>query len=189
LLLETVRDLAARSRVQPDARPPTEYEILMAAPLLRKLLLEGQPLVTRVNREYRVKLRFLVSDVPPPWEIPGLGIPASALMFWSEGDGLDPATAPPGPTVELTRDEFLGRRAMRVSDEDVAVKDVVRYAAHVLGAVHAGEPRSTAERALADVGGAIFIGGYDAVLQVLPAISRVVLRALVPLVAAVEQEG
>jgi len=53
LFLETMNDLDRRL----DA-PVDEYDVLMIAPLLRKLLLDDSPLVHLVNRQRRVKFRF-----------------------------------------------------------------------------------------------------------------------------------
>ena len=43
-----------------------EYDALMSAWLLRKLLLDEQPLVHRANRSRRLKLKFRMYDDRPP---------------------------------------------------------------------------------------------------------------------------
>lgn len=56
LFLYTMRDL--RRRVE---APTDEYDLLMAAGLLRKLLLDDQPLVHQVNRRLRLKFAFEIA--------------------------------------------------------------------------------------------------------------------------------
>jgi hypothetical protein len=50
-----------------------EYDALMSAWLLRKLLLDEQPLVHRANRSRRLKVKFRMYDEQPPEGIEGWG--------------------------------------------------------------------------------------------------------------------
>jgi len=59
LFLETLADLRRRSN------PGPEYEVQQLAALLRKLLLDGQPLIDAVNRTRRLRIRFRVHDGSP----------------------------------------------------------------------------------------------------------------------------
>jgi hypothetical protein len=141
LFLETVRDLAARTAV--DA---SEYDVLRSSALLRQLLLDSDPLVHQVNRERHVPLVFRANVREPIWKMAG----SDPTAFWSRHDGLDPERALPAPEVaDLNRDRFLASLVMIVDGRDFTVRDVVGQAAHVLGGVHAGEPREEAQQALA----------------------------------------
>lgn len=62
LFLETVDDLSARLQ-----RPGTEYDAVMAAALLRKLLLDSPTLSDVVNTR-RLKIRYVVNGRLPVWK-------------------------------------------------------------------------------------------------------------------------
>jgi hypothetical protein len=182
LFTATLDDL--EQRVIPG-RP--EYDVLMAAALIRKLLLDEHPLAHVVNRppERRLKLRFRTNVAPAVWEVlPDTPKP----VFWSIQDGLDPETAVMrrhAPS-DLSLDDFLRVRVMLIEGHEINVHELVDHAAHVSGAVHAGPPGSEKERALQDVTRQIQVGGYDPAVRSLLAIGRITLRALAPLRAVVE---
>lgn len=180
LFLRTLNDLARRIDPGED-----EYEVLLIAGLLRKLLLDDPPLIDQVNRERRVRIRYVINVRPPVWEL--LGEPPP--VFWSEQDGLDPETAL--TVVEskaVSRDEFLAKVIMRARGESVTVKDTILHTANVVGAVHPGRPREDVNRLLEQIAGQLSIGGYRPDIRSLQAVARVVLRALAPLREMVEQE-
>ncbi|MBA3262222.1 MAG: hypothetical protein H0T69_07105 [Thermoleophilaceae bacterium] len=66
--------------------------------------------------------------------------------------------------------------------------DVIRVAANASGAVHLGAGRGEAQKALKRVNEQIIVGNHPAVVQTLPAIGRVVHRALTPLAERVRSE-
>jgi hypothetical protein len=103
LFLTTLRDL----RFRVDTQDP--YLILGSSALIRKLLLDDYPLPDQVNRKYRLKVSFEVTQprVPPP------GIPEPKLL--SVQDGLDPDTAPPFRARQtVPRDQLLGYVLARI---------------------------------------------------------------------------
>jgi hypothetical protein len=59
LFFHTLRDLERRTAAT------DEYEVLMSAALLRKLLLDKSRLIDQVNRIHRLDLRFRISGVSP----------------------------------------------------------------------------------------------------------------------------
>jgi hypothetical protein len=74
LFLRTLDDLEARIRPGID-----EYEVLLIAGLLRKLLLDDPPLIDQVNRERKLRLRFVINARPPVWQLAGSEPP----VYWS----------------------------------------------------------------------------------------------------------
>lgn len=153
---------------------------------MRKLLLDGSPLVDQVNRTRHLKIRFLIDDAPPMWEV----LPDIRPTFWSIQDGLDPYTSltTPLPRV-VTRDEFLRKVVMLVGNREITVRDVVAHVAHVGGDVHLGKPQDTSQEALKATEGDFFVGGYPPDVRSLQAIGRIVLRALLPLQAEVSRSA
>ena len=174
LFIRTCEDIERRlSATEP-------YEILLIAGLIRKLLLDDFPLVDQVNRVHKLKLTF---EVTVPFNRPELG---DTNSLWSVQDGLDPETAVPGKLRQaLSRDQFLQEVVAMVFGKNYSVREVVLFEANVSGAVHAGAPKTDKDQALHEVGQSLGIGGYPMALRQLLAIARVVLRALVPLRAAV----
>jgi hypothetical protein len=110
--------------------------------LIRKLLLDDPPLVHRVNRNYRLSLRFEIAESPP---LPGNEPP----IFYSKQDGFDPTTADPRtPRAMLTLDQFHAFYLGSMMGKSYTVRDVVLFEANVMGSIHAGSPNTDIEHAL-----------------------------------------
>jgi hypothetical protein len=178
LFLRTVEDLEARIDGAPD-----EYEILMAAGLLRKLLLDGSRLMDQVNR-YRqipVNFRIVIRDSSPlPGELPP--------VLWVLPSGLDPDATDvqtPPSIEEVSRDRFLKRPVAVYAGESATVKDLILYHAHIAGAVHAGDPKNPKDYAIA-VLERMSWEDTTMSLEVIRSIGRIVVKALRPLVLAIE---
>ncbi len=174
LFLNTLRDLGVRIA---DA---DEYNILGASALIRKLLIDGSPLVDQVNQEHRLKLTFGISDSNP--SIPGVPEPT----FWSVQDGLDPDTSRPGkPRKVVNRDQLLSTVLAIVDGRSYTLREIVLFEANIMGGIHTGSPKEDKEKVLQVLNSGLAIGGYRASLRQLQAIGRVVLKGLEPLRTAV----
>jgi hypothetical protein len=169
LFLRTLEDIERRL-AQSDP-----YEILFIAALIRKLFLDDFPLVDQVNRNHKIKLAF---ETTVPLELPDGPAPA----FWSVQDGLDPDTAISGKgRYTASRDQFFQTVVTIVNDHQYSVREIVLFEANVMGAVHAGSPKTDKEHSLKQIDSTIAVGGYASSLRQLQAIARVVLKALSPL--------
>lgn len=172
LFLETLNDLA--NRVQ---HPRTEYEALVSTALLRKLLLDSPTLVDVINRERRLKIRYLANVRPPAWKLVG-GEPPVAYAI---EDGFDPETAFRAEPARLSRDQLLSQIVALYRGQEITVRDLLVYAAHTAGGVHFDPPRTDQERAAQALGEQMRVGGHPAGIRTLLAVGRVVVRALEPL--------
>lgn len=181
LFIRTVDDVRARLESL-DA-----YEVLGMSALLRKLLLDEHPLVDQVNRQYRLPLRFEISEVDTPYH---RMVMESGPVFWSLQDGLDPNTSlVERARVNVTRDKLLATPVLMVKGVKYSVRDVILYEANVMGGVHAGSPTQVREHALAGVRN-IYIGGDTrASLRQLKSIARVILKGIRPLHDAVKRQS
>ena len=182
LFLNTLADLERR------AEASDEYEVLMSAALLRKLLMNGLPLMDQVNQKHRLRLRFPINGVTPYEEL----VLEDRPVYWSLEDALDPELDhPPGLQApqDATRDQLLGRRVMVVKGQTVTVRDLIDQLAHIEGAVHSGSPREQREATLKEASREVFVGGLPAGLRQVRAVGRVVLRGLAPLREAVEAQS
>ena len=94
LLVYTLGDLERRTA------STDEYEVLMSAALLRKLLLDNRRLIDQVNRTHRLDLRFRISGVSPLEKI----IHEDDPLFWViEGGKLRNRLDRPAPNPNIAR--------------------------------------------------------------------------------------
>jgi hypothetical protein len=177
LFLRSLDDL--RSRV--EAQPADEYDLLGAASILRKLLVDGGGSVALQLRQSHapdLKLTFRIARAIPPWEILGL----DPFLFWSVGDALDPRTTPPGnATVELSLDRFLAEPIARFNGATGTVHGVITQVANVAGGTHLGTAKKQSAIALTKAASVVSVAGLEPAVQCVPAIGRVVLCGLQPL--------
>jgi hypothetical protein len=155
------------------------YEILGASGLLRKLLLDSNPLIDQVNSAYRVRISFRISDFDIPHRRPEL---KGKLTFWSLQDGLDPDTELVGRSaVEITRDQFFSKPLLMLAGAEFSVREIILFEANIMGGIHAGSPKEDKERALASISNVYRTRGLRVPLRQLKSIARVVSRAIDPL--------
>lgn len=178
LFLFTLEDLKERAELGKG-----EYDALIMASLLRKLLLDEIPLAHAVNRERREHIRFRVTDLTPP----------RGVESWAFDDVFHPSGAWPEHTmVDLTLKQFLNRTAVVAFAECVSVRELIKFLAHNYGAVHAFPADTAKTRALRDEAWGARVttpkGQYSGPVYSLVAVARVVLDGLQSLRARVESE-
>lgn len=100
------------------------YSALESSGLVRKLLLDDDPLLHQVNRQRRKRVRFEVASNPADER----EIFSDNPIYWAPAGALSPRlTIMPTPVIEsLSLDQFPSRRAMYVRGHDISVKDVVK---------------------------------------------------------------
>jgi len=175
----TLRDLKQRTTAT------EEYEVLMSAALLRKLLLDGGRLMDQVNRSHRLDLRFRISGVSPYEQL----MYEQSPMFWAIEDALDPESPLTYAPFDATRDEFLKRRVMRFAGSWITVRDVIDQLANIDGAVHSGKAKDERQRALQAAASFYNRGGLPGVVSQVRLIGRITVEGLSPLRDAVVAIG
>ncbi|MDA1330530.1 MAG: hypothetical protein DWG76_06775 [Chloroflexi bacterium] len=179
LFIETIGDLKKR------LESTNEYEILGISGLLRKLLIDNNPLVHQVNRNYKKKLDFEISVDQFFENLDKPGIPRPEMYFVQ--DGIDPETSRPGKASKsVGLQALLATPVMLIKEKVYSVKDIVKFEANVMGGVHSGYPDSSQEQ-ISVISAEISIGGFRASLRQLKAIGRIVVRALEPLILQIEE--
>lgn len=170
LFIRTLNDLNSRI----GSNDP--YKILGASALIRKLLLDDNPLVDQVNRIYHIKINFEITESQiSPY---GLAPPS----FLTVQDGIDPDTTISGMTKKtVNRDNLFKTVLTIVNNQKYTLREIVLFEANIMGAVHAGSPKNDKEKALKQINDTISVGGYDSSLRQLKAIGRVIIKALSPL--------
>lgn len=158
--------------------PGDDFDLLQTSAHLRKLLLDEDPLAHQVNRERRLRLRFVASAEDAYTRL----VLEDGPSFWAWMDGFSPRLAVRAKETEtLTIDQLLAKRAALVAGHDVSVKDVILQVAHVSGGVHAGTPRTELEHRLAEASQALRVGGVSSISRTLRGIADVVVGGLEPL--------
>ncbi len=173
LFVETVDDLRSRSQ-HPASR--TRYELLGIAPLLRKLLLDGAPLLetVRVARpevpvEFRIRPWTALED---PFVTEGLDRYLSLGDTRLIGDPGDPA---------ITDLEELKTTVVGIAQgEHLTFRSVVRYYAHVEGGVHFGTVKEAGESTLSSMA-PILLGHSTGQIQTLAHLGQIAAEALEPM--------
>jgi hypothetical protein len=155
-----------------------EIDCLDIAGNLRQLLADQHRLIDTANVN-KVPIRFRSNKLRE--DPPGLPIPS----FRSIEDGLDPDTAAPihGAPYDMTIDQFLGQTILVIGGKPYSVKDVIKFAANVAGAIHhdpKAKPEFEAQKRYSEL---FRIGGFPAGIRQLRAIARITLKALQPLLA------
>lgn len=186
LFLHVVEDLRTKA-----APPHDDYQTLRAAGLLRLLLIDGNKLVAVVNRDRKLKLRFLVRR---PIGMTGISNGWAAI-----GPAIAPDPRYPAQPAEfVSQSQLLRREAMQVSKESIhwrfTVHDVIGFACHVLGGVHFGTPENNEDVRLMEVveynsaneeSGFTRVRTPDFVRSTITQVSDVVVEGLQPLVEAI----
>jgi len=167
--------------IEKKMKSKDEYEIFMISGLLRKLLIDDDPLINQVNKTKRMKITFTVNDRKFP-----LG--DKSLRFYSMEDGFDPNTSVPhlAHPIPVSRDQLLERQLMIINGEIITVLDLIKFLSNVQGAVHVGKPKNSKENVLREIQKYFSIGGLPAGIRSILSVSRVVLKGLEPLKSSID---
>lgn len=177
-------------------RSADTYEALHIAPLVRKLLMEGTPLLDVMNRKHPIPIVFRVR-VHAARAAPGE--PAAVWLANAELDPMTPAPPPrvPRPTLELRRDGFLAHEVGRVDGQQIRICDVIELTSSALNGSESNAPdiRGTVLNDVASVYQS-FVGSsgpqdsaVDQLADLLRGIGRVAARAAEPLSQRISTDG
>lgn len=120
---ETIEDLRNRATSDDD------YSLIQSSALLRKLLLDKDPLLNQFKREidYKIPVNFTVIDYIPP-------AITNEADFYSIP--LSPELSRPLPTKEIKIEEFLTTGVFIIKGRVYTVRELIKYLAHAEGGVH-----------------------------------------------------
>ncbi len=173
LFLDTLAYLEATSS------SPDWYGLIKASGSLRLLLLDAEPLVHQVNRDYRLKLQFTFRELPKTGQ-------ENVIAAWVRlPKGNNPRDESKTTTAGL--DTFLAAGCLGVAGKVITVRDVILTNANVKGGVHLGRlgKEDVSEAGVLMVDRVINVGGAEASLAALRGIIQVTLEGLKPLADAV----
>lgn len=144
----------------------TEYDLLKSSKILRQLLLDGDALLHLVNRELRAAPRFRVRIREPANDDASYFEPSIFPFDESE------------PIRDLTLQQFLAHQVGKYDGSAISVRQVIKFAAVVLGGVHFKIDRDGEYAAVAYFHKSNESGGLTPVLEALRQISAVSRDAL-----------
>lgn len=170
LLRWTIPDLEARAASQ------DRYQALGAAALLRRTLTDKCPVV-HLARE-RLALPMPVFEFTP-FPAPTKTDNRMKVVLAFAG------TTFAEPTTTGTLDQFLATPAAYFQGEQVSVKRLINYFAHIHGAVHLGDPEDEFERLVQRIAASVE-STTSVWIRALAAVAVITARALVPLRDAID---
>ena len=119
-----------------------DYEVVKVGAILRQLLLDDTPLIHTVNRQHRLKLRFIVNDI---WSKESPIQPDIHFV----ASGLDPSMlASTTGTKSISLGQFLGLEILNSKSNKFTVRELIKYAANKAGGVHHGDTLDSREAEL-----------------------------------------
>lgn len=173
LFVETVDDVRRRSE-GPDAR--SRYKLLGIAPLLRKLLIDGSPLLNTVRAvRQEVPTAFRIRQ----WSDPEEPQHGEDLPYLIRLGGPELVGGPGDPALSKLK-QFIGARVGMVQGRPLTVREVVKYYANVEGGVHFGVPEENTQRILSQVA-PLLLGRSTGHIEILAHLGTIVVDALTPL--------
>jgi hypothetical protein len=179
--LDLAEERLIRSLVELQQRiaKADRIHLLEASAILRRLLLDAHPLVSRVNRKYRLRLSYpTVVNTPA-------SVPEAAASYGYLN--LAPLVSPKGSVVELSLDVFLSQPVV-VGESSYSVRDVIDFCANTKGGVHFDDPKSSTSKELLELDGVHLPELIDASLHAIADLSWCIVQGLRPLVMKIEAE-
>jgi hypothetical protein len=173
LFVKRLEDLKSRSSTT------DYYDLLVAAGFLRGLLFDGEAtLLHHANRDFKLKLRFNLPNVPQVEAAPGVELDVVILDF--ERSSCKEAIA-------LNIDQFGSFRCLVWHGHVFSVRDVVETCANVRGGIHLGTVQAKDAAALeAD---SLQMWGQPSVMFLLSSIIKSAILGLEPLIEAIKRRS
>jgi|GEM_PF-1875713 len=119
------------------------YELAKIAGILRHMLLDGNPLIHKANKNFRTIIWFRYNEINKP--------PANCISL-IVADGFYPPTASPSKSKKSRRkklDKFIKARIAFESNREILVRDLIKGLCHAGGVIHSGKPESEVEAIVA----------------------------------------
>ena len=148
---------------------PAEYDLIQSSRILRQLLVDGDALLHLVNRELRASPTFRVRTLTESTPLTNWIIPE---LFCSRENE---------PYEDLNLKQFLAHRVAIANEEDITVRQVIKYAAIILGGVHFKVNKGGEYEGIAQFHVDRNQGGLTPVLALLREIGAITRDALIPI--------
>jgi len=166
LFLHVLKDLAQR-------RTSTYlYDRINCGRLLRQLLIDGDVLTLVANRRVRAPLFFTLTKYGEPKR--HINIPEECLKYLIKDPGECAYLQP------VKMDNYLDHRIANYGDNDISVRDLIKYVANNYGGVHL-DPGQDDKVKMHLVDQTIHVNGEGAIFALLSSVIVTTLAALYPI--------
>jgi hypothetical protein len=114
----------------------SNYNYIKASGILRQILIDENPLLDLVNKEYRKKILFEVIKPSPP--IPKQSKGPDGTVWTDIGMGMSfmSPSNDKSRNEMLTKEQFLKRRVITFGHQDISVLEIIKLSANKIGGVH-----------------------------------------------------
>lgn len=155
-----------------------EYEVLRASALIRQLFLDGGvSLFDRVNRTHRLKIAFEIAENDN-----SLKAILPEVYIHARFAELDPQSCPQHWTrKKLKRDDFFAFKVATVEQHEYSIKELIIYAAHIMGGVHSGDSQDDKQKNLEKLRGLYLFSNINTALLFIKSVGGNILKTLTPL--------
>jgi hypothetical protein len=148
-----------------------KYELVKACGLLRHLLIDSPTLYDLINTEKRFKLQFELPENDAEkflkdakhWPVQYINI-----------------TYAKSPKVKLKVDEFRKYKVLTIRDTIYSIKDLIDWAAHIMGGVHTKEAKKESEKKLSSIN-ELILSDYLPTYELIKNICVIAIKAFDPL--------
>jgi hypothetical protein len=159
----------------------SNYNYVKASGILRQILIDENPLLDLVNKEYRKKILFEVIKPTPPAPKQSIGPDGSVWTEIGMGMSFMSPSKDKSRNDMLTKDQFLKRRVISFGYQDISVLEIIKLNANKIGGVHidTSQPNNIKDLNILIGNSAMnFKGGITGGAYQINEISIIVLKAL-----------
>lgn len=180
LLIDTIDDLKAR------LDKGDQYNLIRASALIRQILIDGGNLLSLVNKNYKLDIRFRTQKNKPKFQNKGIidGIEYETVIGVTF---LNPKHNDEEYIDNIKLDKFLEYPVIFFEGQHFTVLQITKQCAHIYGGVHAGKMKDDEEIKLDLANKTLSHGEVSCAVDAMKDIISITISALKPLVDAINK--
>ena len=167
--VQTLDDIRSRLKVGDS------YNLIRIAGLLRQLFFDGESLIDAVNKDYKMKLEFLVNSNENNFDSNIEGMEIIDSVSWRFIYPLFPQYSK-----KVSKNQLVKLVVLQKGTHDFSVKQLIKYTANLEGGIHFGRIDKKDESAFKDMND-FLVNGRNLKWDCLKSITEVVIMGLDPL--------
>jgi hypothetical protein len=180
LLIDTIEDL--KNRLDKGG----EYNLIRASALIRQLLIDGNPLLSIVNKNYKLPILFRTQKNRPKFQTKGTinGIAYESVIGVTF---VNPKHNDEAYIDNIILEKFIEYPVIFFEGQYFTVLQIIKQCAHIYGGVHSGKARNEDEFKLDLANKTLSHGEVSCAIDAMRDIISITITALEPLVAAIQK--
>ncbi|WPR73056.1 hypothetical protein SLW70_08045 [Flavobacterium sp. NG2] len=162
----------------------TEYDLLKASGLIRQLIVDTNPIIEQVNKNYKLKIVYRVQK---RFKMPAGKIDEDGTI-WKPLYGMTfIAPKEDSSNIELLKkDEFFKYELLHYNGESFSVLDIIKICANKYGGIHYDETKNQKELLIDTTHFGLTFNNSSSVLQSMYSIIEICLEAFNPLILQIK---